>query len=80
MGAQGLECHDRAANERVQKTAKAVVQNKWCLGRAKAYLEKSVADNHAGTYGAHPTTIPLLTEWVSCEPVRGEDMAVEWQD
>ena len=66
MGAQGLECHDR-------------VQKKWCLGRAKAYLEKSVADNHAGTYGAHPT-IPLLTEWVSCEPVWGEDMAVEWQD
>ena len=62
-----------------RKTAKAVVQKKWCLGRAKAYLEKSVADNHAGTYGAHPT-IPLLTEWVSCEPVRGEDMAVEWQD
>ena len=61
-----------------RKTAKAVVPKKWCLGRAKAYLEKSVADNHAGTYGAHPT-IPLLTVWVSCEPVWGEDMAVEWQ-
>ena len=55
------------------------MQKKWCLGRAKADLEKSVVDNHAGTYGAHPT-IPLLTESVSCEPVRGEDMAVEWQD
>ena len=47
------------------------MQKKWCLGRAKADLEKSVVDNHAGTYGAHPT-IPLLTESVSCEPVRGK--------
>ena len=47
--------------------------------RAGAYLEKSVADNQAGTYGA-PPTIPLLTDRASCAPVWGEDMAVEWQD
>ena len=63
-----------------RKTAKAVVQKKWCLGRAKAYQEKWVADNHAGTYRAAPT-IPLLWVWLSCEPVVcGGDMAVEWQD
>ena len=38
-----------------------------------------MADNQAGTYGA-PPTIPLLTDRASCEPVWGEDMAVEWQD
>ena len=47
--------------------------------RAGAYLEKWVADNQAGTYGA-PPTIPLLTDRASCAPVWGEDMAVEWQD
>ena len=79
MGAQGPECHVRAASERVQKTAAAVVQKPWCLLRAGAYLEKWVADNQAGTYGA-PPTIPLLTDMFSCAPVWVEDMAVEGQD
>ena len=38
-----------------------------------------MADNQAGTFGA-PPTIPLLTDKASCEPVWGQDMAVEWQD
>ena len=62
-----------------KKTAAAVVQKPWCLLRAGAYLEKWVADNQAGTYGA-PPTIPLLTSMVGSEPVWGEDMAVEWQE
>ena len=62
-----------------RKTAEAAVQKPWCLLRAGAYLEKWVADNEAGTYGA-PPTIPLLTSMVSSEPVWAEDMAVEWQE
>ena len=79
MGAQGPECHVRAASERVQKTAKVVVQKPWSLLRAGHYLEKWVADNQAGTYGA-PPTIPLLTTMRLCAPDWGEDMAVEWKD
>ena len=69
---------DRQVRE-YKKTAAAVVQKPWCLLRAGDHLEKRVADNQAGTYGA-PPTIPLLTDKASCEPVCGEDMAVEWQD
>ena len=54
------------------------MQKPWCLLRAGAYLEKWVADNEAGTYGA-PPAIPLLTSMVGSEPVWAEDMAVEWQ-
>ena len=68
---------DRQKKE-YRKTAEAAVQRPWCLLRAGAYLEKWVADNEAGTYGA-PPTIPLLTSMVSSEPVWAEDMAVEWQ-
>ena len=40
------------------KTAKAVVQKPWCLLRAGDYLEKWVADNQAGNYGA-PSDHPI---------------------
>ena len=62
-----------------KKTAVAVVQKPWCLLRAGAYLEKWVADNQAGTYGA-PPTIPLLTSMVGSKPVWAEGMDVEWQE
>ena len=41
-----------------KKAAVAVVQKPWCLLRAGAYLEKWVADNQAGTYGA-PSDHPI---------------------
>ena len=56
-----------------------VVQKPWSLLRAGHYLEKWVADNQAGTFGA-PPTIPLLTAMRLCAPDWGEDMAVEWKD
>ena len=55
---------DRQVKE-YKKTAKAVVQKPWSMLRAGAYLEKWVADNEAGTYGA-PPNIPLLTDMVCC--------------
>ena len=51
-----------------KKTTESVVQKPWCLLRARAYLEKWVADNQAGTDGG-PPTIPLLTDMVCCAPV-----------
>ena len=41
-----------------RKTAVAAVQRPWCLLRAGAYLDKWVADNQAGTYGA-PSDHPI---------------------
>ena len=61
------------------KTAKMVVQKPWSLLRAGRYLDKWVADNQAGTYGA-PPTIPLLTTRPLCAPDWEEEMAVEWQN
>ena len=61
-----------------KKTAAAVVLKPWCLHRAGAYLQKWVADNQTGN-GERPPTIPLLKDMVCCEPVWGEDMAVEWR-
>ena len=55
---------DRQVKE-YKKTAKAVVQKPWSMLRAGAYLDKWVADNQAGTYGASPN-IPLLTDMVCC--------------